>query len=83
MLYHFNLLKNRSDGKNIFSFHVGSGCADIHAFTRAISDSKWVFEVARSYGYSMKLLDIGGGYPGDDLAPVKFVDVRPICFSFK
>ncbi|KAG1682269.1 Antizyme inhibitor 2 [Nymphon striatum] len=60
------------------SFHVGSECRDSNAYKRAISDSKWVFEEAKSYGYNMKLLDIGGGYPGDDSASVKFVDVARV-----
>ncbi|KAG1682270.1 Antizyme inhibitor 2 [Nymphon striatum] len=74
------LEKAKHFGLNVVgvSFHVGTGCGDSNAYKRAISDSKWVFEEAKRYGYNMKLLDIGGGYPGDDSASVKFVDVARV-----
>nr|CAI5821695.1 unnamed protein product [Callosobruchus analis] len=46
------------------SFHVGSGCREPSAFSRAIRAAKGVFEHAQMLGYNMTLLDIGGGYPG-------------------
>jgi ornithine decarboxylase len=47
------------------SFHVGSGCGDPPAFSRAIASAKMVFDVGTSLGYNFHLLDIGGGYPGN------------------
>ena len=46
------------------SFHVGSGCTQPGAFTRAITDAKEVFNIGEEIGFNMKLLDIGGGFPG-------------------
>ena len=46
------------------AFHVGSGCQDPSTFYRAIQDSRTIFEVGRSLGFKMNLLDIGGGIPG-------------------
>ncbi|CAG7834075.1 unnamed protein product [Allacma fusca] len=47
------------------SFHVGSGCMDPPVFHRAIGAASWLFNVAREFGYSFTLLDIGGGFPGN------------------
>ena len=54
------------------SFHVGSGCGDPNAFLSAISDSKKLFECGKNLGYEMKLLDIGGGFPGRDTGTITF-----------
>ncbi|MHB1909805.1 MAG: type III PLP-dependent enzyme [Nitrososphaerales archaeon] len=48
------------------SFHVGSGCRDPHSYSSAIRDARKVFETAHNYGFSMTILDIGGGFPGED-----------------
>jgi len=48
------------------SFHVGSGCRDAMKYEMALKDCKKLFEMAkRDYGYDMKILDIGGGFPGE------------------
>ncbi|TGO58383.1 hypothetical protein BOTNAR_0182g00210 [Botryotinia narcissicola] len=44
------------------SFHVGSGASDPLAFRKAVQDSHTVFEQARTYGYYMHTLDVGGGF---------------------
>ena len=46
------------------SFHVGSNCSDPIGFTKAISDAHYVFELAKSMGHNLTILDIGGGWPG-------------------
>lgn len=48
-------------GVNIIgcSFHVGSGCESADAYTDAISNAKYVFELGRQLGFDMTLLDIG------------------------
>ena len=43
------------------SFHVGSGATDPMAYRRAIGSARLVFEMATELGFSMRLLDIGGG----------------------
>lgn len=35
-----------------------------------------LFEVAKSFGHEMRLLDIGGGFPGFDSEEIKFESVR-------
>lgn len=55
------------------SFHVGSGCQDIPIYAEAISTARKLFDFAESVGFKLRLLDIGGGFPGDkntDIAPV-------------
>jgi ornithine decarboxylase len=60
------------------SFHVGSGCGDLKPFADAISCARDAFELAKSYGYNPKLLDIGGGWPGGDKGAFTFKDVAAV-----
>lgn len=55
-------------GMNVMgiSFHVGSGCRDYPIYYKAIGICKTLFEEAESLGFNMSLLDIGGGFPGDN-----------------
>ncbi|KAM8824578.1 ornithine decarboxylase-like [Synchiropus picturatus] len=64
-----NLLKTAKDlNLNVVgvSFHVGVLCGDSSCFTKAIADSREVFNIAATMGFKMKLLDLGGGYDGKD-----------------
>lgn len=56
------------------SFHVGSGCEDAGSYQQAISNAKYVFDLGEKLGFSMTLLDIGGGFPGTSNAPIAFDD---------
>ena len=48
------------------SFHVGSGCRDASKYELALNDAKRIFEMAETeYGMKMRLIDIGGGFPGE------------------
>lgn len=60
------------------SFHVGSGCGDATAFTKAAYDAKKVFRMAEAEGFAMKVLDIGGGFPGDDNQEVSFQAIASV-----
>ncbi|NLT67912.1 MAG: type III PLP-dependent enzyme [Acidobacteria bacterium] len=44
-------------------FHVGSQCANFENYVQALSTSAAIMEEAQTRGYSLKLLDIGGGFP--------------------
>lgn len=47
------------------SFHVGSGTQETGVYLRAIQYSRALFSLAASVGHAnMRLLDIGGGFPG-------------------
>ena len=49
-----------------FSFHVGSPCGEVNAFSRGISMCKRLINIARGIGCNdVQLIDIGGGFPGD------------------
>ncbi|CDF37626.1 Ornithine decarboxylase [Chondrus crispus] len=49
------------------AFHVGSGCRDAAAYTRALGAARRVFDAARDAGLPrLSVLDIGGGFPGRD-----------------
>ena len=47
-----------------FSYHIGSGCSDLQPFADAVSLSKRAFEMAKAYGLTPSILDIGGGFYG-------------------
>ena len=47
------------------SFHVGSGASDPQSFNKAVRDARFVFDQAADVGYSLKVLDVGGGFSGD------------------
>jgi diaminopimelate decarboxylase len=56
------------------SFHVGSGCADAKNFYKAINDCKTASDIAAKLGIKIKIIDIGGGFPGLDTT-VRFEDI--------
>lgn len=47
------------------SFHVGSGASDPMAFLKAVRDAHIVFQQAREHGFTLRTLDVGGGFCGD------------------
>ncbi|XP_055532668.1 ornithine decarboxylase-like [Wyeomyia smithii] len=52
------------------SFHVGCGSLDAESFFRAISAAKVLFDYAKTVGFCLTLLDLGGGFPGDAEKPI-------------
>ena len=48
------------------SFHVGSASKDPNIFKEAINYSKEVFDYAKEKGFIMSVLDIGGGFTGQN-----------------
>eukprot|EP00049_Salpingoeca_infusionum_P017462 m.353056 g.353056 ORF g.353056 m.353056 type:complete len:500 (+) comp16675_c0_seq1:342-1841(+) len=50
------------------SFHVGSGCSEAAVYDDAIAKARTLFDEASALGMTMTLLDIGGGFPGEDVA---------------
>jgi ornithine decarboxylase len=48
------------------SFHVGSGCYSAEGYVNTIKMAKKVFDKAEEAGFNMKILDIGGGWPGSE-----------------
>jgi len=64
------------------SFHVGSGCHDPTAFKVAIKHARRLFDIGIQEGHNMYLLDIGGGFPGNDNALFeKIVGVIKPCID--
>lgn len=57
------------------SFHVGSGCSQHGAFRSALQRARVAFDEAARVGFDMKILDIGGGFPGwDEEGQATFAD---------
>ncbi|GMR34601.1 hypothetical protein PMAYCL1PPCAC_04796, partial [Pristionchus mayeri] len=63
------------------SFHVGNGCNDPAAYHTAINHSRTLFDIGRSLGHNMELVDVGGGYPGDDQHPTTFEKIAAVIRS--
>ncbi|XP_055380091.1 ornithine decarboxylase 1-like [Condylostylus longicornis] len=47
------------------SFHVGSDCLDYPIYEEAIKQSRKLVDLGNSLGFNMKVVDIGGGFPGE------------------
>ncbi|XP_075054685.1 ornithine decarboxylase-like [Mixophyes fleayi] len=47
------------------SFHVGSGSGNPQSFHQCIGDARRLFDIGNTLGHKMKVLDIGGGFPGN------------------
>jgi len=45
------------------SFHVGSQCTNFDNYTQALTIASDILREARTKGYGLNLLDIGGGFP--------------------
>lgn len=48
----------------VLSFHVGSGCRDPSAYAIGIAYARQLFDIGESLGFRMRILDLGGGFPG-------------------
>jgi ornithine decarboxylase len=57
------------------SFHVGSGCMSPAGFTKTLQLARDCFDVGLAAGFDLKLLDVGGGFPGGDERTVCFADI--------
>uniref|UniRef100_A0A914ENS6 ornithine decarboxylase n=1 Tax=Acrobeloides nanus TaxID=290746 RepID=A0A914ENS6_9BILA len=59
------------------SFHIGS--ANHNDICQAIKDAKNLFDFGTKIGHKMKLLDIGGGFPGyDEVGKLPFTKIASI-----
>lgn len=45
---------------------MGSSCLDNDAYASAIESGSQLFDYGKLLGFDMRLLDIGGGFPGYD-----------------
>jgi diaminopimelate decarboxylase len=57
------------------SFHVGSGCYSPVAFIDTLHRAREMFNEAEKNGFNLTLLDIGGGFPGDNEGPITFAEI--------
>ena len=48
------------------SFHVGSGCDDENVYDSSLLKCKKVYDIAKNINIILTMVDIGGGFPGDD-----------------
>ena len=45
------------------SFHVGSQCTHSDSYLQALEISSTIFQESKNYGFDLKILDLGGGFP--------------------
>ena len=70
------MTKNLDLNLHGFSFHVGSLCGEMSAYGRGIRICKTLIDYAKSIGCSeVRLIDIGGGFPGDSNCDVEQVRI--------
>lgn len=55
------------------SFHVGSGANETEVYSRAIQHARTLFEAGAAAGHHMRLLDVGGGFPGNSGTSIREV----------
>jgi ornithine decarboxylase len=60
------------------SFHVGSGCQKASSFRDAVLSARKVFDEGLALGFDMKILDVGGGFPGGVSSPVSFEEIAAV-----
>jgi ornithine decarboxylase len=48
------------------SFHVGSKCNNSEVYRQSIYSCRILYDIAKTIGYKLSILDIGGGFPGYD-----------------
>lgn len=48
------------------AFHIGSGSKNFKIYQEGIAYSKHIFSIASNVGYNFNLVDIGGGFPGQN-----------------
>ena len=60
------------------SFHVGSGATDPQAFTFAIELARKAFDLGQTYGFDMRILDVGGGFCGGKFDSSGKVDLEGV-----
>jgi ornithine decarboxylase len=49
------------------SFHVGSGASSAKAYSLAIKEAREFYDLAKEFNYTIKLIDIGGGFTSHQL----------------
>ena len=47
-----------------FSFHVGSGCCSAEVYYDAIRSCRLATDIAIELGFTISIIDLGGGFPG-------------------
>lgn len=68
-----HIAKSRSINVIGISFHVGSGCKSPKSFYNALVDTKKAYDIAKSIGFDFTIIDIGGGFHGDNYG--SFVEI--------
>ncbi|NWS52742.1 AZIN2 inhibitor, partial [Chunga burmeisteri] len=63
------------------SFHLGSRGLEPQAFTQSVAAAQLAFEMGTELGYQMRLLDIGGGFPGTEDSRARFEEIVAVINS--
>ncbi|XP_031450617.1 antizyme inhibitor 2 [Phasianus colchicus] len=63
------------------SFHLGSHSLEPQAFAQAVAEAQLAFDMGTELGYQMRLLDIGGGFPGTEDTRAQFEEISAVINS--
>lgn len=59
-------------------FHVGSGCTDASTYAESLRNARDLFDYGARVGYRFTVLDIGGGYPGNEKTEITFEQIGAV-----
>ena len=64
------------------SFHVGSGASSPKAYALAIKEARHFYDMAKEYGYTIEMVDIGGGFTSHRLGdiPEAIIEAKQMYF---
>ncbi|NWY63092.1 AZIN2 inhibitor, partial [Chionis minor] len=63
------------------SFHLGSRGLEPQTFAQSVAAAQLAFEMGTELGYRMRLLDIGGGFPGTEETRAWFEEIAAVINS--
>ncbi|NXT52973.1 AZIN2 inhibitor, partial [Pluvianellus socialis] len=63
------------------SFHLGSRGLEPQTFAQSVAAAQLAFEMGTELGYRMRLLDIGGGFPGTEETRARFEEIAAVINS--
>eukprot|EP00057_Strongylocentrotus_purpuratus_P012977 XP_011667451.1 PREDICTED: ornithine decarboxylase-like [Strongylocentrotus purpuratus] len=53
-------------------FHVGSGSGNPESYYAAIRDARTAYDIGNDIGHDLRIIDIGGGFPGKESSSIPF-----------
>lgn len=59
-------------------YHVSTACKEYQVYVHALSDAECVFDMAGEFGFTMNMLDFGGGFTGTEFSWKRLIVISPL-----